>query len=302
MKMRKQLALWALTSATAVGSLGCSAWSPATPRTEKSWKPSTWFKKEFQEPASVATIWKADTIAEPGQPGQRGFGARVYFYNERSQAIPIEGDLVIHGFLTTPSSRKSPNDQADKKFTFSEEQLASQYSPSDLGASYSIWVPWDTEGGFREEITLVATFKSKKGTVVQGAPSRLFLPGKPRYPEALSLPDEVQQISYQKHSFPTYGIDPTPSKTATRITTIEVPRDAQLGREPEGVSVGGNQMKSKPRASTGFPVEPKRTESANGQVNHSLSGPAVSPRDDLGQPGYQMQTLPPAPQSSITGR
>ena len=160
--------------------LGCASWSNPSPG-EKSWNPKTWFKKEYQEPGSLATIWKADRLAEPGQPESRGFTAMVYFYNDRSQTIPVDGELVVHGYVTTPSSRRQHNDQPDQKFVFGAEQMAKQFAPSEMGASYALWVPWDNEQ-FREEVTLIATFKSKKGTVVQGAPTKLLLPRTSRYP------------------------------------------------------------------------------------------------------------------------
>ncbi len=258
---------------------GCSSWTPKSkpgPRTV--WNPTTWFNKEYQQPASLATIWKADQIQQPGHPAQRGFGASVYFYNERSQAIPVEGDLVIHGYLTTPSSRKQPHEEPDQKFTFSTEQLASQFAPSDMGASYNIWVPWDVAGGFREEVTLIATFKSKKGGVVQGSPTRLFLPGSSRSPEndPRGIPESVQQVSYQQRSIPTYDVGPAPEKTTTRITTIEIPSESKLSRPSEGISVGGG-------------------DSGRGQsldVGVSVGG---SPARGLGNPSsnYQLQALTP---------
>lgn len=236
-----------LTLTLTLGLSGCSSWTPKSKPGERTvWNPSTWFNKEYQEPASIATIWKADQIQQPGQPAQRGFGACVYFYNERSQAIPVEGDLVIHGYLTTPSSRKQPHEEPDQKFTFSTEQLASQFAPSDMGASYNIWVPWDAAGGYREEVTLIATFKSKKGGLVQGTPTRLFLPGTSRSPEndPRGIPESVQQVSYQQRSVPTYDISPAPEKPTTRITTIEVPSQSKLSRPSEGISVGGSDSSS----------------------------------------------------------
>lgn len=282
MRMPRKFVWVTLVSAVSATSTGCSSMSGTLP-TNLSWKPTTWFKKEFQEPVSVATIWKADTITEPGKPGQRGFGARVYFYNDKSQSIPVEGDLVVHGYLTTPSSRQHSNEQADKRFSFTSEQLASQYSPSDLGASYSIWVPWDEEGGFREEVTLVATFKSKSGSVVQGSPTRLFLPGEARFSEDLKLPDSVQQVSYQKESLPTYDIQPAPLKPVTRVTTIDVPTDSQLNREPEGISVGGGDIRQMAAES----------ESFVGRESMAIKESTISklPKDS----SYQLQKLPPAP-------
>ncbi len=235
---RNQFFFIALMSAACCNLLGCASMQISKDAT---WKPTTWFKKDFQSPTSVATIWKADTMPQPGQTTQRGFGARVYFYNDRSQAIPVDGDLVVHGYITTPGMNPQKNsfDQADKKFTFSGEQLASQYSPSDLGASYSIWIPWDAEGGYREEVTLIATFKSKAGEAVQSSPTRLFLPGNSRLPNELPKVNAVQQVSYERASAPTYDIQPSQSKPPTRITTIELPQESNLACEPETVSVGG---------------------------------------------------------------
>ncbi len=182
----------------------------------------------------MATIWRADRMAEPGQREMRGFGARIYFYNEKSQAIPVDGDVVVHGYVTTPTSRKSTNDQPDKKFNYTSEQLAAQYSPSDLGASYSIWVPWD-EDGFREEVTLIATFKSKKGGVVQASPTKIFLPGKSPLPDEV-MPPVTQQVTYKKPAKQTYDLGPEPEKLpSTRITTIELPQKSRLNQPSLGL-------------------------------------------------------------------
>ncbi len=37
----------------------------------------------------------------PGKPVTRGFGGRIYFYNDRSQAVPVDGELVVYGFDDT---------------------------------------------------------------------------------------------------------------------------------------------------------------------------------------------------------
>lgn len=226
-KTRKTLACLLAVALLSGTTTGCASWKK--PSSEKTWNPKTWFKKEYQEPVSMATIWRADRMAEPGQREMRGFGARIYFYNEKSQAIPVDGDVVVHGYVTTPSSRKAASEQPDRKFTYTSEQLASQYSPSDMGASYSIWVPWD-EDGFREEVTLIATFKSKKGGVVQASPTKIFLPGKSPLPDE-QLPPATQQVSYKKSTKPTYDIGPAPETLpSTRVTTIELPQKSRLNQ------------------------------------------------------------------------
>jgi hypothetical protein len=285
MKIRNSLVALTLGSATAVSSVGCSTWNTPFTGGEKNWNPNTWFKKEFQEPCQIATIWKHDIL--PGTPTgpQSGFGARVYLYNERSQAIPVDGDLTIHGYVTTPSSGDDLRVDPDKKFIFSSEQLASQFSPSDMGASYSIWVPWDSDSGYREEVTLIATFKSKQGTVVQGAPTKLFLPGKSRFPEAAETASSIQPASFQRKSLPKYDVGPSPNKESTRITTIEVPGTSTLAREPQSVSVGS-------RAGS-------RAVSLNAptMLSQAASNPAPSEQaaSDQAHGTYRAQALPPPP-------
>ncbi|MBX3424002.1 MAG: hypothetical protein KF752_20790 [Pirellulaceae bacterium] len=285
---------------------GCSSWNGAT-SSNKTWNPKTWFKEDFQEPASVATIWKSDVIAPPGEAEQSGFGGRIYFYNERSQAIPVDGDLVVHGYVTTPSSRKQDKVEAEQKFTFSGEQLASQYSPSDLGASYSVWVPWSSEGGYRQEVTLIATFKSKQGTVVQGSPTRLFLPGASPIEGDKSDASAVRPVSYQRQSLPTYDIATpasTSAATSTRITTIEIPRESQLGRHSEGVRVGGGQGAPMNHSSS-YPM-PSESPSADSSTDDRASGVSVGAGHRLQAanlpsvlPSFEMQTLPPPPATAI---
>ena len=300
-----------------LSSMGCATWKK--PSTEKSsWNPANWFKKEYQEPVSMATIWRSDKMAEPGQREMRGFGARVYFYNDKSQAIPVEGDLIVHGYITTPSSRKEPKDEPDRKFTYSSEQLAGQYSPSDLGASYSVWVPWD-EDGFREEVTLIATFKSKKGSVVQGSPTKINLPGKSPMSEEHAVEKTkpyTQQVSYSKSTMSTYEIAPSPERIAsTKITTIDLPNNSRLTRPNVGVSasgtaadgnvnsnfaldgtgveVGGSKTKSVPSIPESFKFETLPPPPVNGNTSGILNGaPTNSPI--LGRRSSPpMNSLPP---------
>ena len=234
MRVEKLLpATWLLTAAALLTASGCSTWKSNTSSEEFSpWSPSTWFKQEYQEPASLAAIWSPDTLATAGQPTKRGFGGRICFYNERSQAVPVEGDLVVHGYLTTPGHIKTGSVDSDQRYVFSSDQLTTHFSPSQIGASYSIWVPWDEAGGFREEITLIATFKSKKGTVVQGTPAKLFLPGKSRIEDALPAP-HTQTVSYVREQIPTHpGDGQATADLPTRTTTIEIPDSAAIVRAP----------------------------------------------------------------------
>ncbi|GIW97362.1 MAG: hypothetical protein KatS3mg111_0695 [Pirellulaceae bacterium] len=196
-----------------------------------------WFDEEYQTPESLAVIWAPEVLNVPGKPPTRGFGGRIYFYNAKSQAIPVDGELVVHGYRTTDEkkSAESWRVEADKTFVFTGEQLTTHFSPSQLGASYSIWIPWDAVGGYREEITLIPTFKAADGKIVQGAPARVFLPGKSRDGDE-QTPTVSPQVHYRHATIPSYDIEPSNAhveaekRGGMQTTTITVPADSSLLR------------------------------------------------------------------------
>lgn len=193
------------------------------------WEAMQFWKKGYQQPQKMAVLWSHDVLTVAGKPPTRGFGGRIYFYNNKSQAIPVEGELVIHGFDETAKKLTgAPDNQADKRFRFTQEQFTSHYSESDLGASYSIWVPWDTADGVQKEITLVPTFKSSQGELVQGDPAKVVLPGRKKPEDHFTTP--VQTVSYQQSTNTTangqlqqVGPKMTENKTnGMRTTTIQL--------------------------------------------------------------------------------
>ncbi len=208
----------------------------------------------------MAVIWAEDILSMPGHPVTRGFGGRIYFYNEKSQAIPVEGELVVHGFDES-SREKNPNVKpaADKRFRFTSEQFTQHFAESQLGASYNVWIPWDA-GGPQKKITLIPTFISN-GKMIRGEASKVTLAGVAvpgvEFPGTDAMvPNVVQQSS---HSEPTVT-GPLPRMTTTqgpaesmRTTTIQVPTDTtrrtmmsttsqspRSGELPTSISYGGN--------------------------------------------------------------
>ncbi len=284
----KQIALGLALTASCIS--GCSSLNTKAETGKKSiWSPKTWFEEEYQTPASLAVIWSPDTLSVSGQPTMRGFGGRVFFYNEKSQSIPVDGDLVVHGFEKDARGAKD-NPAADKSVPFSREELKSHFSPSELGASYSIWVPWDEEGGPRKELSLIATFKTADGKVVQGAPAKLFLPGKtPEGTEELPTPKSpMQQVSYKRSSQPAMYAPPARNTTGVRTTTIAVPRESSLTRKRStSFTLGGNTGNAPQAVSTGAvneaipssvtvggkaaPESTTETSSANTQTGSTMS-------------------------------
>nr|WP_254510034.1 hypothetical protein [Anatilimnocola floriformis] len=143
---------------------------------KKLWNPDPKDKKkdQYQVPTRVVALWAPAMYNTPGKPSMRGFGGRLYFYNAKDQPVPVEGQLVVYGFNDSVQRNER---KPDRKFVFTSQQLASHFSPAELGASYSVWIPWDAVGGQQMEISLLPVFSANNGQVIMGEQSRNVLPG-----------------------------------------------------------------------------------------------------------------------------
>jgi hypothetical protein len=163
-----------------IATAGCSTLT-GPKNTKNSKKDTSWSlfkKKDYQVPQSINVTWTYDIFTKEGKPPTRGFGGRLYFYNEKSQAIPVEGELTVYGFDDTDRSHDGSSiESADKRFRFTAEQFTTHFSESELGASYSIWIPWDAAPGTQKKIMLIPTFKTKDGPVLRGNAATVLLPG-----------------------------------------------------------------------------------------------------------------------------
>jgi hypothetical protein len=215
-----------------------------------------WSKeKEYQIPRSMAVVWSPDVFIAPGAPPSRGFGGRIYFYNEKSQAIPVDGELVVHGYDETIRQSAGSNPaKADKTFRFTAEQFTQHFSESQLGASYSVWIPWDQQQeGESRRIVLIPTFLSKDGKLVRGESSQVVLQGTtaaaPQAPQDPMAPlrDAMRSSSDQGSAVQTASyhadilrVDPPdhanriPS-SGLRTTTISIPSQSAGRSAPRGV-------------------------------------------------------------------
>lgn len=170
----------AAASLLVFGPTGCASMSSKDGKQESSlMKRLPWVSDDeetpepYPNPAKVATTWTPDSLVQSGRMPTRGFGGRIYFYDEKSRPVPVDGTLTIHGFDDTATS---PEDSV-KRFRFTPEQFTRHFSQTDLGASYSVWIPWDAVGGDQKKISLVASFTTVEGTTVQGTPATIVLPG-----------------------------------------------------------------------------------------------------------------------------
>lgn len=264
---------------------GCAAWGTQDSKKSKGaletktaskWK-LPWSKKDdkpvpYPNPARMAVTWTPDTLVQSGRTPTRGFGGRLFFYDEKTRTVPVEGDLMIHAFAENPDGSMGEV----KRYQFTSEQFTRHFSQSDLGASYSIWVPWDAVGGDQMKVSLVPSFKSTSGRVVQGETALVGLPGKRSEVEAIARrrPDPTELLMAERNS----------AVSGMTTTTIPVrrPFDAQPNRRP-GMGDSGERIAT---LRAGRPsLADRRSQSPSQQASVS--------------PGIELATLPVAQPSQV---
>jgi hypothetical protein len=164
----------------AMSLMGCKTWTLSNP---SNWLKGSIVESKFESPERMVVIWAEDVLAVPGREPTRGFGGRIYFYNATDKTIPVEGQLVIYGYddsVKQTSAQRTP----DRKFAFTADEFKKHFGDSQLGPSYSIWVPWDAAGGEQREVSLVPVFTSSQGKMVMGSLTTNVLKGRSKDPKA----------------------------------------------------------------------------------------------------------------------
>ena len=177
----------------------------------------------YPNPVKLAATWTPDTLVQVGRTPTRGFGGRVFFYNEKSQPVPVNGTLTVHGFDEKNASPKT----GVKRFVFTPEQLTRHFGQTDLGASYSIWLPWDAVGGERKRISLVTSFQSATGSTIQGIPATMALPGKDG---GSDRPEQIANLSPQYRDY--LAATRSDSIPQSGLTTTTIRRN-QVRKQPK---------------------------------------------------------------------
>ena len=225
-----------------------------------------WSKLRWQndaEPALpniVLPIWTDTVLHQPSKPGIRGFGARVYFY-EREGGDPIKVDGSITVYVFDGESYDSDSTKPLRKFVITADQLASHHSISDLGHSYSVWVPWDKVGGPSRTFSLITRFDGRHGgTVVSDAANKL-LPGASKTGEATEPEgSKIQQVAYAMEA-------EAPSLSAPKSYSLTLPSNFQrhlIGSNGQQTSVERSGFSSTLSAPGTAISAQERTEVGNG--------------------------------------
>jgi hypothetical protein len=179
---------WLIAGMIGMTLAGCSSFE-WTKEMKWPWEPDP------KPPERLADMWTYTVLRQPGQPGVRGFGGRLMFFDLDEKPIKVEGSVVVYAFDAKAEDPMSS--RPERKFVISAENLEKHYSESKLGHSYSVWIPWDEVGGEERELVLYTHLELKNGKTVYGAASRQILSGEKKKGEK----DEKASVARnEKHS------------------------------------------------------------------------------------------------------
>jgi hypothetical protein len=292
-------------------------------------KPSIWpFNDDKPRvPDKVVAIWADTVLYQPGEQPIRGFGGRLMFSEaKKEKPVKVDGALIVYAF--EEDGRDPNNTKPDRKFVFTPDQLPAHYSKSQIGHSYSVWLPWDEVGGPQKEISLVVRFEPKGGTVVLGQEARQLLPGRTKetargaagqggpmraaggevqnaggayepgvLPGAIPMSAAMQPgqsmvklMSYEASLPP--GSDPAGAQQqpARRMTTTTIPIPAGLAARPESTAPSATPAGAAVTSQgQSYPAQASPPQTLPGQASPGQPSPG---------PGLQNQTAPETQQRS----
>ncbi len=269
MKIQLHVTLCTLL-ATLVVANGCAS----VPSMSSIGKKMPWSKKKdepkpYPNPTRMATTWIPDTLVQTGRTPTRGFGGRVFFYDEKTKAVPVDGELTVHAFAEMPDGS-----QGDvKRYHFTAEQFTQHFSQTDLGASYSVWIPWDAVGGEQTRVSLVPSFRTVGGKMVQGEQTVCALPGKRSASEQASLRRTAAEILNDRKGDGKIGMVTTTIPVRSTLMRESAPAIAVPGAPlaPPSTMLASNQ----PKAPSTLPGPPAiaATASKSDEPAITKSGP-----------------------------
>jgi hypothetical protein len=292
-------------------------------------------KPEPEVPERVVAVWTHSIMNKAGQPSTRGFGGRVTFFNGDNEAsILVDGQLTVYGF--DDESEDPENPVPEKKFIFPRATLASLQSESNLGPSYSVWLPWGDLNGPQRQVSLICRFDDANGKVILSQSASVTLPGKndptkltvsQSPPTTLHAPAfPVQPASHESDMTASSGVDgPADVQNRPRMHTTTIPmtpsfanrlgisaenRASQTDREIQvPVSAPVNEerpspvhspvlLPDTPASDPGTPP-PARSELGRSPVrNPAATRPSYDPVRRKPFRGEWLRHLPPTPRTS----
>lgn len=260
---------------------------------------------DFGTPEKMLAVWKDSVRTQEGRPPMRGFGGRLYLYDQDGSAIRAEGDLVIYGFDDSVTDREGS--KADQKIVLRNKQFQQSYSESALGPSYNVWIDWDEVGGPDKSVTLIPFFRTREGDIVRAGQAiySLHTPGKNKdkiFKERLASHQEpasdqfnnrvshanyIQQDGDKSHVAHASAQIESPQRSEpsnkVRTTTIRVPQETQ-----KRLRSSSFVKRSQPAAETTKVVEddsPREVRSSRIQAAREKRRKEINNGNVFGMPG-----------------
>ena len=280
------------------------------------WNNDVFSLKDEQEPKTpvrMVSLWSDSVLHHGTHEPTRGFGGRIFFYNEKHRPIEVDGELVVYAYDDTENDDE--NRPPERKYVFPAEKFGEHLSPGDLGTSYSVWLPWDAVGGEQREISLVPVLVTKDGKTVMGESTRSVLPGKKKeMPRRVQLANSavpqtqpVQQVSYDQPQMPSAA-----PALRLKTTTIAVPNTLrerfERAQQQRALGEGPVSLQRKPSAqptaseATGArpvmeaapqgAVDLSRRPTAAAPVDPAAASRPVGQRDRFGRPRHRVLGAP----------
>ena len=126
----------------------------------------------------VQAFWTDTVLQDNGHPIARGFAGRVHLYNRSSEeSVQATGTITIFTFDDEKKTKKP-----QYTWEFDETQIVKIQKKTDLGWSYSFWIPWES-GSDPKNCSVVVRYTSPKGRHIISPSARVRLPALPKNPD-----------------------------------------------------------------------------------------------------------------------
>jgi len=223
-----------------------------------------WEKDKTKVPVRMTDLWTFTVLRQTGQPGVRGFGGRVIFFNADDKAIKVDGTITVYAF--DARSDDPGRAQAERKFVFLPDDLPKHHEETKLGHSYNFWLPWDEVGSKEMQISLVTRYEGKDGDLLMGSPCRQILSGakksenndakKPPRPNLAAnaghgTKDDVKPVSYEEEIEDSDLVKSQKSTTTTISLSpnfvrqsLQAPQDEPAGNTESKTPAANNTIDS----------------------------------------------------------
>ena len=216
-------------------------------------------------PARIVAIWSHDVVKTQGIKPTQGFTGRLFFFDKKNRPTEVDGRLAVFAFDDSNSATPgwAPKNRPDRKFVFTEEQLPGHLGITKVGASYSIWIPWQELGESQKTVSLIPILTGDEGLRVVGPPTKNVLPGKnPRKEQArvtaeLQGPpvvfpnaDDLRQLMWETRNRQSGGVQAAGFETQAHSGAIgqgesrATPGDSGFARPPMTLNMSRNMTRA----------------------------------------------------------